>query len=177
MDSRHRGIVRVKSSRTWSSPQQSSTDIMGGLDEATRASTPTPGSGTWWGPSSRGAMPKLPAPLFSNVIGMDFDLRLRRHPRQPRPGWKPGYRGSSAVDRACHRLRVGPSRCTTWPQNTFIHLTARGQASSSGHDPKMGRPGPPRIICFLSALSGRRVLRTFVANLVAAGFRNGWASS
>ncbi|MDT5014824.1 MAG: NADPH-dependent stearoyl-CoA 9-desaturase, partial [Mycobacterium sp.] len=39
---------------------------------------------------------------------------------------------------------------------------------------KMGRQAAKDYL-FYPALSGRRFLRTFLANLVAAGFRNGWA--
>ena len=39
---------------------------------------------------------------------------------------------------------------------------------------KMGRQAAKDYL-FFPALSGRRFLRTFLANLVAAGFRNGWA--
>jgi fatty acid desaturase len=89
--------------------------------------------------------------------------------------WKPGYRWAP--------LRaVGLSIAFEW--GIALHNLAAEQRDQSTEEAKaelkramfrkMGRQAAKDYLVY-PALSGRRFVRTFLANLVAAGFRNGWA--
>jgi fatty acid desaturase len=113
--------------------------------------------------------------VFTNVIGMDDDLgygvlRVSRDQE-----WKPSYLAAplravllSMVFEwgiALHDLYAEQEHQTTEEAKAELHRAMLR---------KMGRQAGKDYL-FFPALSGRRFLRTFGANLVANGFRNGWA--
>jgi fatty acid desaturase len=113
--------------------------------------------------------------VFANVIGMDEDLgygvlRVSRDQE-----WKPSY--LFAPFRA-----VLLSMVFEWGIALHDLYAEQEHQQSEGVKAelkramirKMGRQAGKDYL-FFPALSGRRWLRTFLANLVANGFRNGWA--
>ena len=113
--------------------------------------------------------------VFSNVIGMDDDLGFGVIRVSRDQEWKPGYLWAP--------LRaVGLSVVFEW--GIALHNLAAEQRDQATEEEKaelkramlrkMGRQAAKDYL-FFPALSGRRFLRTFLANLCAAGFRNGWA--
>jgi len=113
--------------------------------------------------------------VFANVIGMDDDLGFGVIRVSRDQEWKPGYLWAP--------LRaVGLSIVFEW--GIALHNLAAEQRDQPTDEArtelkramirKMGRQAAKDYL-FYPALSGRRFLRTFLANLVAAGFRNGWA--
>jgi NADPH-dependent stearoyl-CoA 9-desaturase len=113
--------------------------------------------------------------VWANVIGMDEDLgygvlRVSRDQE-----WKPGYLFAplravllSMVFEWCiavHDLYAEQEHQTTEEGKAELkRAMIRKMARQAGKD-----------YLLFPALSGRRWLRTFLANLVANGFRNGWA--
>ena len=113
--------------------------------------------------------------VFSNVIGMDDDLGFGVIRVSRDQEWKPGYLWAP--------LRaLGLSVVFEW--GIALHNLAAEQRDQPTEEAKaglkramirkMGRQAAKDYL-FYPALSGRRFLRTFLANLCAAGFRNGWA--
>ena len=113
--------------------------------------------------------------VYSNVIGMDDDLGFGVIRVSRDQEWKPGYLWAP--------LRaVGLSVVFEW--GIALHNLAAEQRDQATEEEmvdlqramfrKMGRQAAKDYL-FYPALSGRRFLRTFLANLFAAGFRNGWA--
>ncbi|WP_148685068.1 fatty acid desaturase family protein [Mycolicibacterium tusciae] len=113
--------------------------------------------------------------VYSNVIGMDDDLGFGVIRVSRDQEWKPGYLWAP--------LRaVGLSVVFEW--GIALHNLAAEQRDQATEEEKaelkramfrkMGRQAAKDYL-FYPALSGRRFLRTFLANLIAAGFRNGWA--
>jgi fatty acid desaturase len=113
--------------------------------------------------------------VFTNVVGMDDDLGFGVIRVSRDQEWQPGYRWAP--------LRaVGLSIAFEWC--IALHNLAAEQRDQSTEEAKaeleramyrkMGRQAAKDYLVY-PALSGRRFLRTFLANLVAAGFRNGWA--
>jgi fatty acid desaturase len=113
--------------------------------------------------------------VFTNVIGMDDDLgygvlRVSRDQE-----WKPSYLAApfravllSMVFEwgiALHDLYAEQEHQQTEEAKAELHRAMLR---------KMGRQAGKDYL-FFPLLSGRRFLRTFGANLVANGFRNGWA--
>jgi fatty acid desaturase len=113
--------------------------------------------------------------VFTNVIGMDEDLgygvlRVSRDQE-----WKPGHRWAplwalllSIVFEwgiALHDLATEQDHETCEETKAELHRAmVRKMVRQASKD-----------YLFFPALSGRRFFRTFLANLVAGGFRNGWA--
>ena len=113
--------------------------------------------------------------MFANVIGMDDDLGFGVIRVSRDQEWKPGYLWAP--------LRaLGLSIVFEW--GIALHNLAAEQRDQPTEEAKaelkramfrkMARQAAKDYL-FFPALSGRRFLRTFLANLVAAGFRNGWA--
>jgi NADPH-dependent stearoyl-CoA 9-desaturase len=113
--------------------------------------------------------------VFANVIGMDDDLGFGVIRVSRDQEWKPGYLWAP--------LRaLGLSIVFEW--GIALHNLASEQRDQPTEEAKavlkramfrkMVRQAAKDYL-FFPALSGRRWLRTFLANLVAAGFRNGWA--
>jgi fatty acid desaturase len=113
--------------------------------------------------------------VFANVIGMDDDLGFGVIRVSRDQEWKPGYLWAP--------LRaLGLSIVFEW--GIALHNLAAEQRDQPTDEAKaelkramirkMGRQAAKDYLVY-PALSGRRFLRTFLANLVAAGFRNGWA--
>ncbi|CAN5485903.1 acyl-CoA desaturase [soil metagenome] len=113
--------------------------------------------------------------VYTNVIGMDDDLgygvlRVSRDQE-----WKPSYLAAplravllSMVFEwgiALHDLYAEQEHQQTEEAKAELHRAMLR---------KMGRQAGKDYL-FFPLLSGRRFLRTFGANLVASGFRNGWA--
>ena len=113
--------------------------------------------------------------VFTNVIGMDDDLGFGVIRVSRDQEWKPGYLwaplralGLSIVFEwgiALHNLAAEQRDQSTDEAKAELHRAmVRKMARQAGKD-----------YLFFPALSGRRFFRTFLANLVAGGFRNGWA--
>ena len=113
--------------------------------------------------------------MFTNVIGMDDDLGFGVIRVSRDQEWKPGYLWAP--------LRaLGLSIVFEW--GIALHDLAAEQRDQSTDEVKaelkramvrkMARQAGKDYL-FFPALSGRRFFRTFLANLVASGFRNGWA--
>jgi len=113
--------------------------------------------------------------VFSNVIGMDDDLGFGVIRVSRDQEWKPGYLWAP--------LRaLGLSIVFEW--GIALHNLAAEQRDQATDEAKaelkramvrkMGLQAAKDYL-FFPALSGRRFLRTFLANMCAAGFRNGWA--
>jgi fatty acid desaturase len=113
--------------------------------------------------------------VFTNVIGIDEDLgfgviRVTRDQE-----WRPGH-------------LLAPLRALllaiVFEWGVALHDLAAEQSDQPTEEgkaklkramfAKMGRQAAKDYL-FYPALSGRRFIRTFLANLVAAGFRNAWA--
>ena len=113
--------------------------------------------------------------VFTNVIGMDEDLGFGVIRVSRDQEWKPGY-------------LFGPLRtlllALVFEWGIALHDLAAEQNDQPTEEGKqelkrvmlgkMGRQAAKDYL-FYPALSGRRFVRTFLANLVAAGFRNAWA--
>ena len=103
--------------------------------------------------------------VFSNVIGMDDDLGFGVIRVSRDQEWKPGYLWARCGRSGCPSSSSGASRCTTWPQSKAISRPRRPrQQLKRAMIRKMGRQAAKDYL-FYPALSGRRFLRTFLANL------------
>jgi fatty acid desaturase len=113
--------------------------------------------------------------VLTNVIGMDDDLGFGVIRVSRDQEWKPGY--LSAPLRAFLLSIV-------FEWGIALHNLAAEQRDQPTDEAKaelqrdmfrkMGRQAIKDYVLY-PALSGRRFLRTFLANLFAAGFRNAWA--
>jgi NADPH-dependent stearoyl-CoA 9-desaturase len=113
--------------------------------------------------------------VFANVIGMDEDLGygLLRVSRDQE--WKPSY--LFAPLRAVLLSMVfewGIALHDLYAKQEHQQTEEAKAELKRDMIRKMGRQAGKDYL-FFPALSGRRWLRTFLANLVANGFRNGWA--
>ena len=113
--------------------------------------------------------------VFTNVIGMDEDLGFGVIRVSRDQEWKPGH-------------LFGPLRtlllAIVFEWGIALHDLAAEQNDQPTKEgkaalkrvmlAKMGRQAAKDYL-FYPALSGRRFVRTFLANLFAAGFRNAWA--
>jgi fatty acid desaturase len=113
--------------------------------------------------------------VFTNVLGMDEDLGFGVLRVSRDQEWKPSYLWAplkalllSIVFEwaiALHDMATEQKHFESEEAKAELHRAmVRKMLRQAGKD-----------YLFYPALSGRRFLRTFLANLVAAGFRNGWA--
>jgi fatty acid desaturase len=113
--------------------------------------------------------------VYTNVIGMDDDLgygvlRVSRDQE-----WKPSYLWAplkALLLSIAFEWAIAVHDMAT-EQNHFESDEVKAELHRAMVRKMVRQAGKDYL--FYPALSGRRFLRTFLANLVAAGFRNGWA--